>query len=259
MNRFLPILSALALAVSACWSDGGNGELELVRFSLVSDFVATDGLDHPVAAGGTLMIALQRPERSGIPDVVDPPTFTTLKLEARAVSGPAPIVYPAGIAQYGVYFPGAGEARLVATEDGKDLDWFKVTIVKPSKLSLEHWGAATFDGSDDGVCASLRDVDPADYRLPPNAALYGHVVPYDGAKPLIGLLQLTVESVGTGPAELDATLIGQARPAHAFQVIRKPGADTLDDIELRVTDSANALEVRQVVRVRADDEEANCN
>lgn len=256
-----PLLAAVlvALTSTACLSDGGNGENGLVRFSLVSDFVATEGLDHPVVAGGTVMIALQRPESSAIPNVVDPPTFTNLELVVKGVSGAAPVAYPAGIAQYGVYFPGEGEARLVATQDGQELDWIRMTAKKPDHLALQQWGSAVFDGSEDGVCGRIGEVDISTYKLAPNAAVYAYVVPFSGSDPMIGLQQLTVTSVGDGAALIDATLLGQGLPAHAFQVVRKPGETSLADIVVKVRDSANAIEATQAIHVRNDQDDTNCN
>lgn len=238
---------AAAMAAWACGSDGQVGDRGLVRFSLLVDFAETEGLEGPVAAGSTLLVALQHPD----PLADEPPTYTELTLETTTDSGDDPVVYPVGVAQYGVFFPSEGTYHLVARRDGRDLDRVRVVAVDPDQLDFASNVDVRASGRDG--CSRSRTCAPRSIDLAHNETAELSVVPRAKGKPLVGMLQLTA-TVGDG-ARLEAPLLTPGGRAHRLLVSADGGDRTAT---LVVRDEGHSLETRLAVKVRDDDEDVYC-
>jgi hypothetical protein len=247
----IPVLLAAALTCAAafagCAGDGATGDKGLVRFSLIVDYPETSGLEDPVAAGSTLLVALEHP---GAAIVTDPPTFTELTLVTQTQSGDDPFVYPLGVAQYGVYFPGEGTYTLVAQRNGQDLDTVKVVAVKPDQLDFASDISIT---AADGGCTSSRTGHPDSLDLARNEIADLSVVPRAAGKALIGLLQLTA-SVTDG-AKVDAPLVMPGGQAHQLLVENDGGSHAT----LTVKDEVHALTKTLSLQLRSELASVTCH
>jgi hypothetical protein len=244
--RVLPLLALAALA-AAC-SDGAAGDKGLVRFSLVGDYVETDGFAD-VATNSTLRIVLQHPQQLDLP--TDNATYTRLSLRAEGLAGaPAPDVFPTGIAEFGVYFARAGRYRLVATDAGVDLDSITATVVDPDALTFSE--EVTVSTNLEGCSRSDR-LALAVAEVAPNQAAFLSVVPRAKGRPLIGLPMLTADAVGghltTVPSSYSLALLG-------LTVVPRPNVSS---VELTVRDLGNGLVATHTLPVKAANAGGSCN
>lgn len=248
-RRLIPSLLALSVLAAAACSDGAAGDKGLVRFSLVGDYVESDGFEADVATKSTLRIVLQHPKAADLP--FDANTYTKLSMRAEAVGGgAAPEVFPTGVAEFGVYFESAGKYRLIATDDGEDLDSIAVRAVEPDALTFSEEVVVT---SDLEACVQSESITIDVLDLAPNQAAFLSVVPRAKGRPLIGLPMLVADAVGgelsTTPSSYSVALLG-------LTVVPRP---TATSVELTVRDLGNGLEATHSIRVRQDPEEGNCS
>ena len=205
-------LLALAMASSAC-SDGGMGANGLVRFSQIVDFKETDDFTAPFMVNKTMMIALQDPE-SDRPLTAET-TFPELDLTVDAQDlGNGGDTFPLGFAQYGVVLDGEGDYRLVANQDGEELDHIKVKAQKVKTMRLSKEVTLSAEGQD---CSNLIDEQLDDLVLHQNQTLWVYVVPLnEDDEPMLGFLNLTAS--GPSHIELDAPLVGHGASANALSI-----------------------------------------
>jgi hypothetical protein len=247
MNRkdLAMTLVLVATAGMAC-TDGQDGTLGRVHFSQVVDFKETDDFDAPIAAGRTVIVALEHPHgESG--------RNTELTFEVRTAADQptdAASWLPLGVAQYAFVISEPGDFRMVALQDEQMLDYLDV-VAKP----LDHLALAT----DAEVitrtieCSETSSVKAQELALYRNDSVTLWVVPRSAeGEPMIGLLNLTAE--GPDAIALGAPLIGHDQPANALTLSQRGSEDESTSIVVREPAADLGLEVH----VRLLDEERDC-
>tara|TARA_B100000683_G_scaffold132396_1_gene129288 strand:+ start:305 stop:1063 length:759 start_codon:yes stop_codon:yes gene_type:complete len=244
-------LLALAMAASAC-SDGGMGANGLVRFSQIVDFKETDDFSAPFMVNKTMMIALQDPE-SDRPLTAET-TFPELDLTVDAQNlGNGGETFPLGFAQYGVVLDGEGDYRLVANQDGEELDHMKIKAENVKSMRLSADVVLSADGQD---CSNLTEDKLDDLVLHKNQTLWVYVVPLnEDDEPMLGFLNLTAS--GPSHIELDAPLVGHGSSANALSIT--PRGDLGEDIEITIKEVTEGFEFSFTIETADEDADVSCD
>ena len=249
--RPLFALLALALAASSC-SDGGMGANGLVRFSQIVDFKETDDFSAPFMVNKTMMIALQDPESDK--PLTPETTFAELNLTVEAENlGNNGETFPLGFAQYGVVLDGSGDYRLVAQQDGEEIDHLAVKAQPVDRMRLSQDVVLSTDGEE---CNNLFDQKLDEAVLHKNQTLWVYVVPLnEDGDPMLGFLNLTA----SGPAhiELDAPLVGHGASANALTIT--PKGDLGEDVEITVREVTEGFQFSFTLETADKNADVSCD
>lgn len=239
-------VAAGALAVLSL-SGAGCGRMEsgvsgLVAFTPAVSQAEVTGLDAPVARGATLLVRLAP---------VDPArTTAALTLEATGLDGNEVQVVPAGIGVWGLHVPDVGRVRISAIAEGEEIDSREVEVRAADAIGLSD--DVLLETTADG-CTITTNARLGEVVLAPNQRLRTVVVPRVEGRAMLGLLPLEAEAHG---AVVRALSQADDVPALSLEVELEPGwgaTSMTQPIELRVRDTANALDVRRRIATQWTD------
>jgi hypothetical protein len=252
--RFLFLGLAGTFVACGGSSDGGEGDLGKVRFSLVSNYSDNSDLSAPVATGRPIFVALQRPKDG----FLDDETFVNLTLQVQRSDGSeVESVWPMGFAQYGVMLEEAGAYRLVAMDGGQRIDRIEIKADDLTGIDLSRRVFVTTSYESAGrSCTKLEEVQGIEnVTLHQNQRIEVAVLPKNGgSQNLLGLLALTAR--GPSSVMLDAQILGQGRLANSF--IIKPDGPLPSQIDLTITEEEAGLSIPVSVKAKDVDFVLDC-
>ncbi len=239
-------VAAGALGCEQPGDDGQVGEQGLVRFAQVVKFAETDDFRSPIAAGSSMVIALQRPSTG----FLDDDTFVSLRLDIRRLNGDSVgSVIPLGFAQYGVQFQESGTLQLVAERaDGQAIDGITVSVRPFRGIGLSPRFVVTTRTEIPAECSRVDEYDDlAQVLLHTNQSLQVFVVPRDeDQRPMLGLLALTAEAPSS--VTLDAPIVGANEFANTLVVTPEDRLPT--DIPIRISEVTTGQDIEFTVQTR---------
>jgi hypothetical protein len=186
--KFAPLLLSLSILVG-CSADPEAGERGEVRFAPLLNFPETRGFESPVAASGTLLLALREPR--GLISGEDTQALPEARLR---VDGPGRAsVVQIGLAQFAVHFENPGDYTLVATENGQPLD--TLPIVVKEVLAIRPASEVEIRTQGNGDCFVTAKTSIASLVLHTNQTAIIYVVAESAeGEPLSGVLPLLPQS-----------------------------------------------------------------
>lgn len=249
-------LSALHFACGGD-SDGEEGDLGKVRFSLVSNYSDASDLSAPVATQRPVFIALQHPKEG----FLDDETFVNLTLKVERSDGtPVESVWPLGFAQYGVVLEERGAYRLSAMDGAQRIDRITINADELSNIELSRrvFVSTTYEAAGRS-CTKLEEVQGLEnVTLHRNQRVEVAVLPKNGgSQSLLGLLALTAR--GPDAVMLDAQILGQGRLANSFIVKRNGSASLPDQIPLTITEEEAGLKLSATLKGKDADFVLDCS
>jgi len=219
-----------------------SGVTGLVSFEPALAHAEVPGLDAPVARGATLLVRISAADPLHAP--------SGLTLAAAGMDRNEVQVVPAGIGVWGLHVPEVGRVRVSALSEGIEVDSIELEVRSADALSI----------SDDAVlettiddCSSTANVRLGEVVLAPNQRLRAVVIPRVEGRAMLGLLPLEADANG---AIVRALGQDDDAPGLALEVELEPGfgaTSATQPIELRVRDTANALDARRRIATRWTD------
>ncbi len=193
--RMAYLVGGLALfTLTGCFTDGGNGEKGVVRFSQMVNFLETRDFTSPLAVKRTVLVRLEHADTL-VTSQLRQAGWPELTLEVQPVNGGSASVFPLGFAQFGVVPQDEGTFRLVARQDGKEVDSLKLTSAAMGSL---RFGASAQVTSSNTSCSRSNSVAVHDLGLATDDRADLVVVPLDkSGRPMLGMLQLTARASST--------------------------------------------------------------
>ena len=244
------------VVVSACGTDGANGENGKVRFSMVFNAQEVSDFTPPIALGSSLLIKLEEPS-SVVSGEAKEPGFPELTLEVKPVGhkGGAKVL-PLGFAQYAIQADAEGDYQLVAKNGADTLDSLSVKVAKADHLRLSPKANVTTTVRGTTSCVRVDTVDVASVVLRRNQAVAYFVTAADkDDKAMLGLLGLTAQEQAD-LLELDTTWILETGQPNGLIV--KPKGALTDKATVSITEASG---LKLDVEIKTQDENANpsCN
>ncbi len=243
-----------------CTSDGQVGENGVIRFSQVVQFAETDDFTAPIAAGRTVMIALQQPQ---VISGIDEETKADFRMEVRQGGSKVDAAWPLGFAQYAINIPDEGEYQLVAIKNGEALDQVSITVVPQERIRFsQRFVVATHYKNSleaNAGCTEVTQHDGGleDFVLKSNQSITLHVVPEDEQhRPLIGLLPISA----TAPDHfsVNAQLVGHSALANSLTLTPR-SADKLGEAqEIAIHEEETGETIKLMLRTSQDEQVLDC-
>jgi hypothetical protein len=252
--------TTLLLAVvvlSACGTDGANGENGKVRFSMVFNAQEVSDFTPPIALGSSLLIKLEEPS-SVISGEAKEPGFPELTLEVNPVGhkGGAKVL-PLGFAQYAIQAEAEGDYQLVAKNGADTLDSLSVKVAKADHIRLSPKASVTTNVRNGTTsCVKVDSLDVASVVLRRNQTVAYFVTAADkDDKAMLGRLGLTAQE-DADLLELDTTWILET--AQPNGLIVKPKGALTDKAMVQITE-ASGLKLDVEIKTLDENATPSCN
>ncbi len=260
--KALSLLSGIvvAAALAGCSSDGQVGENGIVRFSQVVHFADTEDFTAPLAAGRTLMVALQHPQALGL----DQETMADFTMEVREDGDRVDAAWPLGFAQYAVNLEDEGQYQLVGLRNGEAVDQLGLRVKKAKSVRWSKTFIVLTDYDDpkeqNRHCTRVttRTEGPEGFLLHSNQTITVHVVPVDeDGAPLLGLLPLTANAPDV--FRVNAQLVGHGALANSLTLSPVDALRLGGSHQLTVREQDLAQDLVLTLNTTSDVFELDCN